>query len=84
MNTMSLPCFAVNSSTSLADLTAVIDSAIRSGRSQVILFHDIVASPSASSDFSTANFTSFAQHCFRKKALCDFVSLPQLYAKLAA
>lgn len=73
-----------DNNTTLANLESHLDHVIAAGGCCIFLFHDIVASPSTSIQYSTANFTSFIQYCASKRGACDFVTEPGLYKALGA
>lgn len=76
------PCFAGINTWTLANFTDHMDRNLAAGRPTIILFHTIVDVASAGLHWSTANFTGFMQYCYRKKVLCDFVTLPKFVKHL--
>lgn len=65
-----------------AQFEAVIERCINSGRSCVVLVHSVVPSPSVAIEVSTAAFTHLCAYLHRRRAMVDFVTLPQLFLRL--
>lgn len=71
------PCLAGINTWTSANFITHMDRNLAAGRSTIILFHKIETVASAGLEWSTANFTALMQYLHRKRALCDFVTLPQ-------
>lgn len=59
--------FVGQGSYSLASAQSSVDGAISKGRSLILTFHNIVTSPSATNDLSTADFTTLFNYIYAKK-----------------
>ncbi|MGE3870865.1 MAG: hypothetical protein AB7F51_15290, partial [Pseudorhodoplanes sp.] len=84
-NMLRLPYYAGNTTNSTASaLKAFIDRAVLSGGHIALGFHAIVASPSISTEFATAEFTSILDTIQRYKSqgLLDVVTIDQWHAGL--
>ena len=64
----------------LANITDRIDRIISGGRSITgILYHDIATPADTAIKTTIANFQGAMDYCYRRKAVCDFPTVPELY-----
>jgi peptidoglycan/xylan/chitin deacetylase (PgdA/CDA1 family) len=78
MDNIMFSCFQVQSATSTANILSWVRQVISAGRTGILLFHDVVDSSATGVSCLTSDFTTVMNAIARYKALCDFVTLPQL------
>jgi peptidoglycan/xylan/chitin deacetylase (PgdA/CDA1 family) len=76
------PCAVqgTNSTWTLAQMTNKLDRIISGGRTVTgYLFHDIATPADSSIKTTIANFQGWCDYAYRRKAVCDFPTVPELY-----
>ncbi len=62
-----------------AQVTSCLDRSLSAGRGCVILLHSPVTVPSINLEVATATLQGVCEYLHRKRAMCDFVTLPQMF-----
>ncbi len=74
-NTFLVACVSTIRTWTVAQINAFIDAAIGSGTSIILLFHKVEDGTDDLIRISVANFKQVIDHCYRRKAVADFVNL---------
>lgn len=79
-----LPWVNLNNTITLADCKAWVDQAIQRGSTLIFAGHIITATPTLSTEFSTANFSALVDYVISKRnqGLCDIPTISQWYEGL--
>ena len=79
-NLFPVGCVGLSNAWSLANLTDRVDRIISGGRTTCgFLFHDIATPASSSIQTTIADFQGFIDYLYRRRAVCDCPTAPELY-----
>ena len=79
-NLFPVGCIGLTNAWTLANITDRIDRIISGGRTTAgLLYHNIVTPASAGVDTTVANFQGAMDYCYRRKAVCDCPTVPEIY-----
>lgn len=79
-NLFPVGCIGLTNAWTLANITDRIDRIISGGRTTAgLLYHNIVTPAFAGVDTTVANFQGAMDYCYRRKAVCDYPTVPELY-----